>query len=189
MNFQRLAFSLNTLALALITAVLGSAFVEQIVFGELPCPLCLLQRAGLIAVGLGFLLNLRFSIQSLHYGVTLLGALVGAGASVRQILLHIAPGDPGYSKAIFGFHLYTWSFVTFVCIIAGVAVLLCLSSKTQNSRPVFAGRMTGLVMLAFLVIIFGNLVSTLLECGFTQCGDDPVRYLWLDSLSRTFKAH
>jgi disulfide bond formation protein DsbB len=189
MNFHRLAFSLNTLALALITAVLAGAFVEQIVFGELPCPLCLLQRAGLIAVGLGFLLNLRFGIQPLHYGVTLLGALVGAAASVRQILLHIAPGDPGYSKAIFGFHLYTWSFVTFVCIIAGVAVLLCLSNKTQNGRPVFAGRITGLVMLAFLVIVFGNLASTLLECGFTQCSDDPVRYLWLDNLSHTFKAH
>jgi disulfide bond formation protein DsbB len=189
MNFHRLAFSLNTLALALITAVLAGAFVEQIVFGELPCPLCLLQRAGLIAVGLGFLLNLRFGIQPLHYGVTLLGALVGAAASVRQILLHIAPGDPGYSKAIFGFHLYTWSFVTFVCIIAGVAILLCLSNKTQNGRPVFAGRITGLVMLAFLVIVFGNLASTLLECGFTQCSDDPVRYLWLDNLSHTFKAH
>ncbi|MFM8340165.1 MAG: disulfide bond formation protein B, partial [Fluviibacter sp.] len=48
MNINRLAFSLNTLALAVITLVLGGAFVEQIVFGELPCPLCLLQRAGLI---------------------------------------------------------------------------------------------------------------------------------------------
>lgn len=189
MNLQRLAFSLNTLALALITAVLGGAFVEQIVFGELPCPLCLLQRAGLIAVGLGFLLNLRFGIQPLHYGVTLLGALVGAAASMRQILLHITPGDPGYSSTVFGFHLYTWSFITFVCIMVGVAVLLCLSNKYQNGHPVVSGKITGLVMLAFLAIVFGNLASTLLECGFTQCADDPVSYLWLDNLSRTFKAH
>jgi disulfide bond formation protein DsbB len=189
MNLQRLAFSMNTLALALITAVLGGAFVEQIVFGELPCPLCLLQRAGLIAVGLGFLLNLRLGIQPLHYGVTLLGALVGAAASVRQILLHIAPGDPGYSKAIFGFHLYTWSFVSFICIIAGVAVLLCLSNRYQGGRPVVSGKITGFVMLSFLVIVLGNLISTLLECGLTQCADDPVRYLWLDSLARTIKSH
>ena len=179
MSMQRISFTLNTLALALITAVLGGAFVEQLAFGELPCPLCLLQRAGLIAVGLGFLLNLRFGIQPIHYGVTLLGALVGAATSVRQILLHIAPGDPGYSKAVFGFHLYTWSFLSFVGVMLGVAILLCLTDKHQSGRPIFPGRMTGLVMLAFLIVVIGNLASTLLECGLTQCADDPVRYLWL----------
>jgi disulfide bond formation protein DsbB len=187
MNLQRIAFSLNTLALALITAVLGGAFVEQLAFGELPCPLCLLQRAGLIAVGLGFLLNLRFGIQPMHYGVTLLGALVGAATSVRQILLHIAPGDPGYSKAVFGFHLYTWSFLSFVGVMVGVAILLCLSDKYQSGRPISPGRSTGLVMLAFLAIVCGNLLSTLLECGFTQCPDDPVGYMWLESLVSTIK--
>lgn len=189
MNLQRITFSLNTLALSVITAILGGAFVEQLVFGELPCPLCLLQRAGLIAVGLGFLLNLRFGIQPIHYGVTLLGALVGAATSVRQILLHIAPGDPGYSKAVFGFHLYTWSFISFVGVMVGVAVLLCFTDRYQSGRPISPGRIGGLVMMAFLIIVLGNVVSTLLECGLTQCADDPVRYLWLDNLSRTFKAH
>lgn len=189
MHLQRIAFSLNTLALAVITAVLGGAFVEQLVFGELPCPLCLLQRAGLITVGLGFLLNLRFGIQPIHYGVTLLGALVGAATSLRQILLHIAPGDPGYSKAVFGFHLYTWSFLSFVGVMLGVALLLCLTDKYQNGRPISAGRITGLVMLGFLIIVLGNLISTLLECGFTQCPADPVRYMWLESLSHSFKAN
>ncbi len=185
MSSNRLAFSLNTLALALITAVLGGAFVEQIVFGELPCPLCLLQRAGLIAVGLGFLLNLRFGIHPLHYGVALFGALVGAATSVRQILLHIAPGDPGFSKAVFGYHLYTWSFVTFVCIMLGIAGLLCLCKPGQTERP-FNSRLAGLSSLAFLLIVAANLMSTLLECGLTQCGDDPTSYLWLDHLKQFF---
>lgn len=184
MTLQRITFSLNTLALALITAVLGGAFVEQLVFGELPCPLCLLQRAGLIAVGLGFLLNLRFGIQPIHYGVTLLGALVGAATSVRQILLHIAPGDPGYSKAVFGFHLYTWSFLSFVAVMIGIALLLCLTDRHQSGRPISPGHISRLVMLAFLIIVFGNVVSTLLECGFTQCPADPVHYQWLGSFTR-----
>lgn len=189
MNLQRIAFSLNTLALAIITAILGGAFVEQLVFGELPCPLCLLQRAGLIAVGLGFLLNLRFGIQPLHYGVTLLGALIGAATSVRQILLHIAPGDPGYSKAVFGFHMYTWSFLSFVGVMLGVAVLLCLTDKYQNGRPIAPGKIAGLIMLAFLAVVCGNLISTLLECGFTQCPADPVRYMWLEDFTRQIKTH
>ena len=185
MTTDRLASSLNSLALALITAILGGAFAEQLVFGELPCPLCLLQRAGLIAVGLGFLLNLRFGIQPLHYGVTLLGALVGAAASVRQILLHIAPGDPGFSKAVFGFHLYTWSFLSFVAVMIGVSVLLFLCRPHSISRAV-PGRLSGLVMLAFLLMVAANLLSTLLQCGLTQCPDDPTRYLWLDAIANLF---
>jgi hypothetical protein len=181
MNMTRLAFSFNTLALAVITIVLGGAFIEQIVFGELPCPLCLLQRAGLLAVGLGFLLNLRFGIQPMHYGVALFGALTGAATSVRQILLHIAPGDPGYSKAVFGFHLYTWSFISFICVMFGIALLLCLGKPGPSDRPY--SRLAGLVCLVFMIVVAGNLISTLLECGLTQCGDDPTRYLWLDAIA------
>ena len=184
MYLSRVTYLLNTLALAIITAVLGGAFIEQLVMGELPCPLCLLQRAGLIAVGLGFLLNLRFGIQPAHYGVALLGSLVGAAASMRQILLHIAPGDPGYSGAVFGLHLYSWSFVSFVCLMIGIGILLL--APVGNTRPQSRGRIVALTMLGFVAIVLANLVSTLLECGLTQCPDDPVSYMWLDALKSRF---
>lgn len=182
MNTTRLVHSLNCLALTVITAVLAGAFVEQLVLGELPCPLCLLQRAGLIAAGLGFLLNLRFGIQPVHYGVALLGSLVGAAGSMRQILLHIAPGDAGYSGAFFGMHLYTWSFISFVCIMLGVGILLVLNPSGADNRLQLRGRISAFVMLAFTLIIAANVVSTLLECGLTQCPDNPVSYQWLDLL-------
>ena len=184
MNIDRVTYPLNALALAVITLILGGAFVEQLVLGELPCPLCLLQRAGLIAVGLGFLLNLRFGIQPAHYGVALLGSLVGAAGSMRQILLHIAPGDPGYSGTVFGFHLYTWSFVSFVALMIGIGVLLL--EPVSHNRPQFRGRLTAFIMLGFAVIVLANLISTLLECGLTQCPDNPVSYLWLDALKSRY---
>lgn len=189
MNLSQIAYSLNTLALALITAVLGGAFAEQLFLGELPCPLCLLQRAGLIALGLGFMLNLRFGVQPMHYGVALFGAVVGAATSMRQILLHIAPGDPGFSMPLFGLHMYTWSFITFVCAMLGIAFLLCLSGRGSADRHFAIRSAGGLVSLSFLIIVFGNLVSTLLECGFTQCADDPTSYMWIDALSQLLDRH
>lgn len=182
MNTTRLVHNLNCLALAVITAILAGAFAEQLLLGDLPCPLCLLQRAGLIAVGLGFLLNLRFGIQPVHYGIALLGSLVGAAGSMRQILLHIAPGDPGFSGAFFGLHMYTWSFVSFVCLMFGIGVLLVLNPSGSDNRLQLRGRISALVMLSFIVIIAANVASTLLECGLTQCPDNPVTYLWLDLL-------
>ena len=50
---------LNAVALLAICALLLVAFYWQLARGELPCPLCLLQRAALIGAGLGLMLNVR----------------------------------------------------------------------------------------------------------------------------------
>ncbi len=184
MPASRLVVRLNALALGLISLALVAAFADQLLLGELPCPLCLLQRAALIAAGLGFLLNLRFGIRPLHYGLAILAALAGAAVAMRQVLLHIAPGDPGFGHALFGLHLYTWAFMAFVGIIFGIAVLLGLpGSMDGQAAPRERGRIVGLVIILFVVLIVGNLVSTLLECGLTQCPDDPVRYEWIAGIA------
>ena len=96
---------LNALGLIAIDTVLVLAFVDQLWFRELPCPLCILSRAGFIAAGFGIALNLLFGPRPGHYGMTLLGASIGAIVSIRQILLHIvriqAPMEARSSASIF----------------------------------------------------------------------------------------
>ncbi|WP_295391761.1 disulfide bond formation protein B [uncultured Thiodictyon sp.] len=175
---------LNVLALVLISTALVAAFVDQLVFGELPCPLCLLQRAALGAAGLGFLLNVRFGVRPLHYGLAIMAALVGAAVAMRQVLLHIAPGDPGFGSPLLGLHYYTWAFITFVGIIVGVAVLLSLPNSTDGAAARRRhGWLAGMVLVVFTLLIAANLVSTLLECGISQCPDDPVGYEWIGKIS------
>jgi disulfide bond formation protein DsbB len=102
---------LNALGLIAVDTVLALAFIDQLWFRDLPCPLCNLQRAGFTAAGFGLALNLLFGPRPSHYGVTILGASVGAAISMRQTLLHIVPGTGSYGNAIFGLHLYTWAFI------------------------------------------------------------------------------
>lgn len=185
MNASRLAYQLNVLALAVITLILAGAFAEQFYFGELPCPLCLLQRIGLMTAGLGFMLNIRFGLHPLHYGVTLIAALVGAATSARQVLLHIIPDGQGYGMVFFGLHLYTWSFVSFVCILLGVGVLLMVSGGNHSAERNL-GKWPRMVMALFLLIVLANLVSTLLECGFSECPSDPVKYQGLEYIKYWF---
>ena len=85
---------LNALALYAIGFALLAAFYFQIALNELPCPLCLLQRLGLVALGIGPVLALRLGPRPIHYGVTLLAALLGAAIASRQVMQHIMPGDP-----------------------------------------------------------------------------------------------
>ena len=54
---RSLETTLNALALLAIAVVLGVAFFDQLVNGELPCPLCLLQRSGFLLLAIGPVLS------------------------------------------------------------------------------------------------------------------------------------
>lgn len=62
----------DTLAPYGICAVLGRAFHYQFTLGELPCPLCALQRVGVIVAGVALVLNLRTGYSPAHCGLALL---------------------------------------------------------------------------------------------------------------------
>ncbi|MBV6271525.1 disulfide bond formation protein B [Alcaligenaceae bacterium CGII-47] len=176
-----LFYTLNILALAGVCGILLFAFAWQLLYDEVPCPLCLLQRAGFALVGIGLLLNIRFGPSPLHYGVAILSAMAGAGVAFRQFALHLAPGDAGYGSPFLGMHFYTWALLTFIALIAFCAVMLMLdrACRDQPSPRSHIGRFARFVMWLFFVLVLANMGSTLLECGFGQCEDDPVGYLWI----------
>ena len=175
---------LNALGLSAVSVILAAAFAVQFVMGELPCPLCLLQRAGFIVVGLGFLLNLRFGINPAHYSVSLLGALAGALVAGRQILIHIAPGSAGFGSPVLGLHLYTWAFVGYCATVLAVAVMMALPHDNRDDPWWDAPGWIRAAAWVFAILVIGNLASTLLQCGFGACAADPVHYDWIELLRR-----
>lgn len=168
----------NHLALILICFVLFAAFYEQIALHELPCPLCLLQRVGLIALGLAICLNLRFGAQIPHYGLMLLASLMGLVIATRQILLHITPGDSGYGSPILGLHLYTWASIFFFTSVLFVSLSLLFDKafRGENNKLSIKFFTQGLIAL-FLVLILANMLGVFFECGIGVCPDNPVTYL------------
>jgi disulfide bond formation protein DsbB len=166
-----------------IAIVLLAAFGMQFVLQELPCPLCVLQRVALVLCGFGFLLNLRFGVQPLHYGLTILAALFGAMAAGRQVLLHIVPGTGAYGSALFGLHLYTWSLILFGAVIAGVAVLMIMGGRPEHDRSDHqaAMRFRGLSRFAawlLIAVTLANALNSFVLCGPVECAPDPTGY-WI----------
>jgi disulfide bond formation protein DsbB len=171
------ARTLNALALLGVCGVLLFAFYWQIVRGELPCPLCLLQRAAFLAAGLGLLLNVRFGSSESHYGVVIVSSLAGAAFAVRQILLHIVPGTGAFGSAVLGYHFYTWALAGFVVLIAFAGVMLFIEAQfVEGVRDVRPSSGTQALGWLFILVVFGNAVSTLLECGLGACPDNPTEY-------------
>ena len=172
---------LNMLGLLGISSILAVSFFYQLALGELPCPLCLLQRAGFIAIGMGFLFNMRLGERLSHYAMILAASLVTGLISMRQVSLHLAPGDPGYGSALFGLHFYTWALIAavgVVCYVALVFVLKDVSGDRDGIVPL-GGPASNVVFAIFALLVAANLLSTVLECGAGQCDDNPVRYLLL----------
>lgn len=166
----------------------GAMFYFQFGMGELPCPLCISQRMAMILASFGPLYiiiralrrDLTFASYQTGLGFTVLGSILGVAMSIRQILLHIAPGDTGYGDAVFGLHLYTWAAISFFVCIAFVGLFLLFGNTFVPVAPVHrVGRVwTYIVIGLFLFTIAANLVVVFAEEGFNwYLPDNPTSYL------------
>ncbi|WP_299896366.1 disulfide bond formation protein B [uncultured Ruegeria sp.] len=181
-----LSRTLNAIGMLAVCLVLALAFFYQVVLYELPCPLCLLQRVGLVAVGVGIGLNLLYGARPQHYAIMLIAALYGGSVSIRQILLHIVPGTGHYGSPILGLHYYTWAGIAFFLVLLGTSIMLLFDRQyadPSSQEPKFGGntlaKIAFFVMLALAVL---NAGSALLECGPGICADPPTSYKVIDEL-------
>jgi disulfide bond formation protein DsbB len=172
----KLAVRLNALGLYAVSAVLAMAFYWQLAFDEVPCPLCLLQRVALAALAVGPVLTIRHGPRPANYGLVIIAALMGAAISARQILLHIMPGDNGFGSAFLGLHFYTWAFLCFVTAILAAAVMLTFGKQFEPQPESRRGSFESLAVCLIIALTGLNAASALLECGFTGCPANPVRY-------------
>jgi len=173
----QLAVRLNALALYAISAILMVAFYWQMAYDELPCPLCLLQRVAFTALAVGPVLTLRHGPRPAHYGLVIIAALMGAAIAARQILLHILPGDAGYGSVFLDLHFYTWAFLCFVAAILAAAVMLTFAKQfVPEAKAPARGKLEDVAVWLIIGVTALNAGSALLECGFSGCPANPVRY-------------
>jgi disulfide bond formation protein DsbB len=177
---RSLAVTLNALSLYGVALVLAAAFAAQLLLHELPCPLCLLQRIQFAVLAIGPILNVRFGPRPSHYALSLLAAVAGFAFSTRQVLLHILPGDAGYGTALFGYHYYTWALIGFVTAIVLLAAMLLFDRQFEDdgaaAQPVAPSPFATTAVWLVIGLTALNVVSTLLECGFGACAENPVVY-------------
>ncbi len=116
------------LMLAVLAAILTMAMVLQLAFGEIPCPLCLLQRVAMLGCCFGLIQQLHAEESQRGAGIGLVFALLLLVISARQTLLDIVP-RPGHSyvgQAVFGMHMPVWSVVIAVALLLGFAIRFAL---------------------------------------------------------------
>ena len=141
-GFQRLLALLNYLFLlvmmAVIAAILTAAMTLQYAYGEVPCPLCLMQRVALFGVCFGIMQNFRGPFSYQNTGFSLLFALFLLIVAARQTLLDIypRPGHDYVGSAVLGLHMPVWSVLIALAILLAFAIkLTVLGGEDLRGRP------------------------------------------------------
>jgi disulfide bond formation protein DsbB len=173
--------SLNSLGLLAVSSILIFAIYQQFALNKAPCPLCLLQRVGLVAVMCGMLLNVMKGPAPRYYSVMIIGCMFGGSVSLRQISLHIIPGAEQFGPPFLGLHFYTWAFLCYGVILLGTAILASFSRQYQPQKFIgFKSQipMAKLAIAVTLLVVAGNVLLTFAECGPGRCPADLSTY-WL----------
>jgi disulfide bond formation protein DsbB len=182
----RLPPTLNDLVLLAmmlaIAAILTVAMILQYYGGEIPCPLCLLQRVAMFGVCFGIILHFQHGYSAQNTGISMLFALFLLIVSARQTLLDIYP-RPGHSyigDAILGLHMPIWSVVIAMAILTAFAIKLAVLGgedlRDIQPSPVLA-RIARLLVLYMVAIGLINFASVVVQCGLDACHTSGYRLL------------
>ncbi len=175
--------------------VMLSAFYIQFAMGEFPCPLCMLQRYGMILSTLAAVWIImqarRGTLTTARYaqglGMGLLAVLAGSSVSIRQMLLHIKPGDHGYGEPVMSLHLYTWAFITFAIVMIYVGAMLTLAPKgipVAPARGSAGWALSTAVVWLFIGVVAANVIAIIFLEGFAGVlPDDPDSYNLITQIS------
>jgi len=163
--------------MAVIAAILTAAMVLQYANGEIPCPLCLLQRVAMFGVCLGCILQFRHGFSYRNTGMSMIFSLFLLIVSVRQTLLDIYP-RPGHAyigSAVFGLHMPVWSILIAVALLIAFAFQLIVwggNSQMQHKSLTHQSLLRVLATaLSLYVVAIGmiNFVSVGVQCGVDEC--------------------
>ncbi|MEN0097797.1 MAG: disulfide bond formation protein B [Brucella pseudogrignonensis] len=163
--------------MAVIAAILTAAMVLQYANGEIPCPLCLLQRVAMFGVCFGIILQFRHGFSYRNTGMSMIFSLFLLIVSVRQTLLDIypRPGHEYIGTSVFGLHMPVWSILIAVALLIAFAFQLILwggSTQLQHKSLTHQSSLRVLATaLSLYVIAIGviNFVSVGVQCGVDEC--------------------
>lgn len=162
------------LMLAALAAVLSAAMVMQYAFGEIPCPLCLLQRVAMFGCCFGLIHQLRAEESERGAGIGLVFALLLLVIAVRQTLLDIVP-RPGHAyigSTVLGLHMEVWSVLVAVALLLGFALRLALFGAPRGTPAPERSpmrRCARALELHVVLLCAINFVSVVLQCGLGEC--------------------
>lgn len=163
------------LMLLALAGILTAAQALQFAAGEIPCPLCLLQRVAMFGVCFGLIAGFRDGFSAKNAGISMIFAMFLLVVSVRQTLLDIypRPGHDYIGSAVFGIHMPVWSVLIAAALLLAFALkfaALGSGDELEELRrfPALHGLANALTLYV-VALCAVNLLSVVVQCGVSEC--------------------
>ena len=168
--------------LLILAAILTAAMVMQYAFGEIPCPLCLLQRFAMFGCCFGLIQQLRSGVSERGSGICMIFAVLLLAIAVRQSLLDLfpRPGHEYVGSAVFGIHMPVWSVFIAVALLLGFGVRFALFGSPRSAPPAEGSpisRMAQALAVYVVIVCAVNFLSVVVQCGLDACHTSGYRLL------------
>ncbi len=166
-----------------LAGIQAAALGMQFAAGEIPCPLCLLQRVAMFGVSFGIIRDFRDGASSRNAGLSMIFALFLLVVSVRQTLLDIypRPGHEYIGSSVFGLHMPVWSVLIAAALLLGFALKLALLGGGDDLAPPkkfpALKRAANLLSLFVVLLCAVNFIAAIVQCGGGACHTYEYRLL------------
>ena len=139
-------------AIISIAIALGCSLSVEFFMHQVPCSLCLLQRAAMLGIGIGFYFMFRYGVKPYFYGGCMLWSLFGLSGSLRQLAINICKDPTTYPFFFLSYRMYTWAFLAFFVSILGITLLMTFYKpvKEKLSVPLMAAAFS--ILSIFLIL-------------------------------------
>lgn len=170
-----LHYLFSFLMLLVLAGILTMAQVLQFAAGEIPCPLCLLQRVAMFGVAFGLILGFRDGFSVRTAGISMIFAMLLLVIAVRQTLLDIypRPGHEYIGSAIFGIHMPVWSVLIATALLLAFALKFTIlggDERIENLRSYPTLAVSANALSLYVVALCAlNLLAVVVQCGIGEC--------------------
>ncbi|MDO5045351.1 disulfide bond formation protein B [Campylobacter sp.] len=167
---------MTTAVLLVLTIPVGIANVYLgYIVGEGPCTLCWWERMGMVVVGVGGILILRYGLKARYVAAILFAAAYGLFMTIRHSS-GIVWRDigTGYGGDIFGAHTYTWGVLVYWIVVVAMGLFMLfakdkvvaedLSRKETRIKPL--SKYSSAVIALSLLVVLSNAVQALISAGY-----------------------
>ena len=184
---------LNVIALFGSALIVFIALFMQIYYHELPCSMCNVQRLAFLLFGSGILIAILYPNRCRNgYLFSGLSAVVGSLMAIMQVFIHIIPGASSVGSAIFGIHLYGWSYIFYIVAIIYLFIIQLFDNSSQiiieleynQPRNIFKKLpiIVKFVIIFYLLICLGSLISAFMENGFQPFQEGGQQHYWIEQV-------
>ena len=175
LNEKNFDFIMTTAVLLVLAIPVGIAnFYLGYVVGEGPCTLCWWERIGMVVIGVGGILILRYGLRARYVAFILVGAAYGLWMTLRHSSFSVYRDvGMGFGGDIFGAHTYTWGVLVYWVVVIAMALMMLFAKDKDVAEGLFRtqSRVKSLnsyskfVIFLSLIVVLSNAFQAVVSAG------------------------